>query len=158
AAGAAGAAMLAALIGSWLGHTLEYLRVDGGAGMERSLLAGVHAYMVPTGGLLALAAALAGARCRRAWLLLGRRLDRARGALRRLVRGERIAPSAPGRAPAVSAPAGLLALWLPLGAAQIALYLAQENLEAMLAGAPAPGPGPIVGAHWAAAAVQLGVA
>jgi len=32
---------------------LEQLRVDGGAGMERSLLAGVHAYMVPTGGLLA---------------------------------------------------------------------------------------------------------
>jgi hypothetical protein len=157
-AGAAAVVVLA-LVGSWLGHTLEYLRVDGGAGMERALLAGVHAYMLPAGILLALAAALAGVRCRHAWLVLGRRLDRARAALRGLARGERVVPStlAPA-ATEVSAPAGLLALWLPLGAAQVAIYLVQENLEAVLAGAPGPGIGPVTGVHWAAAALQLGVA
>ena len=156
-AGAA-AVVLLALVGSWLGHTLEYLRVDGGAGMERALLAGVHAYMLPAGLLLALAAALAGVRCRHAWLVLGRRLDRARAALRGLARGERVAPSTLAPAAEVSAPAGLLALWLPLGAAQVAIYLVQENLEAVLAGAPASGIGPVAGVHWAAVALQLGVA
>ena len=156
-AGAA-ALVLLALVGSWLGHTLEYLRVDGGPGMERALLAGVHAYMLPAGVLLALAAALAGVRCRRAWLVLGRRLDRARAALRGLPRGERVAPTAPGPATAVSVPAGLLALWLPLGAAQVALYLVQENLEAVLGGAPAPWIGPVAGVHGGAPALQFAVA
>jgi hypothetical protein len=158
AAGAAGAVVLMALVGSWLGHTLEYLRVDGGAGMGRSLLTGVHAYMLPAGGLLALAAARAGVRCWRAWLVLGRRLDRARAALRRLTRGERVDLATSTPAVAVSAPAGLLALWLPLAAAQVTVYLAQENLETVLAGGPAPGLSPVAGIHWAAAAVQAGVA
>jgi hypothetical protein len=158
AASAAGAAVLAALAGSWLGHTLEYLRVDGGAGLGGSLVAGAHAYMLPAGAMLALAAALAGARCWRGWLALGRRLDGAREALRRIARGERVDPSTPPAAVALSAPAGLFALWLPLAAAQVTLYLAQENLETLLAGGPAAGLSPVIGVHWAASAVQLGVA
>jgi len=156
-AGAAAVVFLA-LVGAWLGHTLEYLRVEGGPGVERALLAGVHAYMLPVGVLLAVGAALAGVRCRHAWLVLGRRLDRARASLRGLARGERVAPSTLAPAAEVSAPAGLLAFWLPLGAAQLALYLAQENLEAVLGGAAAPGLGPVTGVHRAAAALQLGVA
>jgi hypothetical protein len=158
AAGAAGAAVVVALVGAWLGHTLEYLRVVGGSGLERAPLAGVHGYMLPVGAVLALAAALAGARCWRLWLQLGRRLDGARAALLCARRGERITTPVHHPHAAVSPPARLAALWLPLGAAQIALYLAQENLEAVLSGASIPGLGPLLGIHWAAAALQLGVA
>ena len=56
-----------ALVGAWLGHTLEYLRVVVGAGPGRSALAGVHAYMLPVGVLLALAAGQRPKRRRRAW-------------------------------------------------------------------------------------------
>jgi hypothetical protein len=156
AAGLAGATALVALVGAWTGHTLEYVRVAGGAGLAGSLLSGAHAYMLPVGALLALTAALCGARCRRAWLLLGRRLDRLHAALRGALRGR--VPTAPSASPPVSPPARLIALWLPLGAAQIALYLVQENLEAAFAGAPAPGLGPVLGVHAGAAAVQMGVA
>ena len=151
-----------ALVGAWLGHTLEYLRVVAGAGPGRSALAGAHAYMLPVGVLLALAAAAAGAGCWGAWLGLGRRLDRARAGLVRAWRGGRPGPGPappPGRAtPTVSPPARLAALWLPLGIAQVGLYLAQENLESILAGGRAAGLGPLLGVHWAAAALQLGVA
>jgi hypothetical protein len=160
AAGAAGAFVLVALIGAWLGHTLEYLRVIGGAGPGRSALAGVHAYMLPVGALLALAAAAAGGGCWGAWVGLGRRLDRARAGLARAWRGGRPGSAAPPvrtTAP-VSPPARLVALWLPLGAAQLGLYLAQENLESILAGGRAAGLGPLLGVHRAAAALQLGVA
>jgi hypothetical protein len=51
-----------------------------------------------------------------------------------------------------------VALWLPLGTAQVGLHLAQENLESILAGGRAAGLGPVLGVHWAAAALQLGVA
>src|SRR4029077_1888868 len=87
-----------------------------------------------------------------------RRAGGPRAAPRGLPRGERVAPSTLAPAAEVSAPAGLLAFWLPLGAAQLALYLAQENLEAVLGGAAAPGLGPVTGVHRAAAALQLGVA
>ncbi len=157
ASGAAGAFVVAALLGAWLGHTLEYLRVVDGAAPVRSALAGAHAYMVPVGVLLGLAAAAAGAGCRRAWLSLGRRLDRARAGLARTWRGGRPVPAS-GSAPVVSPPARLAALWLPLGAAQLGVYLAQENIESILAGGRAAGLGPILGVHWAAAALQLGVA
>ncbi|HEY0409059.1 MAG TPA: hypothetical protein VGE42_02215 [Candidatus Dormibacteraeota bacterium] len=56
-----------ALVGAWLGHTLEYLRVVVGAGPGRSAFAGVHAYMLPVGVLLALAAGQRPKRRRRAW-------------------------------------------------------------------------------------------
>jgi hypothetical protein len=113
AAGAAGAAVVVALGGAWLGHTLEYLRVAGGSGLERAPLAGVHAYMLPVGVVLALAAALTGAHCWRLWFQLGRRLDGARAALLRARRGERVVAAVHPHA-AVSPPARLVALWLPL--------------------------------------------
>lgn len=155
---AAAAVVVVALAGAWLGHTLEYLRVMGTAGLDRSLLGGAHAYMLPVGALLALIAALTGAGCWRAWLRLGRRLDGARAALLRAWRGGRAGPEPPRAAAWVSPPARLVALWLPLGAVQIALYLIQENLEAVLSGGTAPGPRPLLGVHAAASAVQLGVA
>ncbi|HEY2702847.1 MAG TPA: hypothetical protein VGL20_04080 [Candidatus Dormibacteraeota bacterium] len=152
--------MAAALLGAWLGHTLEYLRVVDGAPPVRSALAGAHAYMVPVGALLALAAAAAGAGCWRAWLALGRRLDSARAGLAHAWRGGGTIPAgcAAGTAAVVSPPARLVALWLPLGAAQLGVYLAQENIESVLAGGRAAGLGPVLGVHWAAAALQLGVA
>ena len=156
-AAAAAAVVVAALLGAWLGHTLEYLRVGGAPGLGTALAAGVHVYMLPLGVLLVLAAAAGAAAGHRAWLGLGLRLDTTRAALFRALRGH-----APGPAfaagPVVSVPGRLLALWLPLGAVQIALYLGQENLETLLAGRPAAGLAPLLGAHRAAAGVQLAVA
>ena len=155
---AAGAVVLVALVGAWLGHTLEYLRVVGAAGLDQSLRSGAHAYMLPVGALLALLAALAGTVCWRAWLRLGSRLDGARDALLRAWRGGRAKADPAPAVVSVSLPARLVALWLPLGAVQIGLYLIQENLEAVLSHRTAPGLGPLLGVHAAASAVQLGVA
>jgi hypothetical protein len=155
---AAGAAVFVALVGAWLGHTLEYMRVVGTAGLDRSLRSGAHSYMLPVGVLLALFAALAGAGCWQAWLRLGRRLDGARAALLRAWRGGRAHADPAHTTASVSLPARLVALWLPLGAIQIALYLTQENLEAMVSHTTAPGLRPLLGVHLAASAVQLGVA
>lgn len=158
AAGAAGAFVLLALLGAWAGHTLEYLRMVGGAGPGPRGLGGAHVYMVPLGALLALAAAAAAAGCWRAWLGLGRRLDRARAGLARAWRGGRTAPAPTGPVPRVSPPARLVALWLPLGAAQVTLYLVQENLESILAGGGPAGAGPLLGIHRAATAIHAAVA
>jgi hypothetical protein len=64
----------------------------------------------------------------------------------------------PPSRPPVSLPARLLALWLPLAAVQVGLYLGQENLESALAGVGAAGLRPLLGVHAAAAAVQIAVA
>ncbi len=49
----------------------------------------------------------------------------------------------------------LVAIWLPLAAAQIVLYLVQENIEAVARSQPAPGLGAVTGIHWAAPLVHL---
>jgi hypothetical protein len=155
---AAGIVVLAALGGTWAGHTAEYLRIDGGAGLQRALLGGVHVYMLPLGAVLALAATVAGVRCWRAWLALGRRLDVARAALGRAWRGQRVGAEL-GRSPAsVSAPSRWAALWLLLSALQVGLYLLQENIEAVVAGGAPSGLHPLLGMHSAAGPVQVAAA
>jgi len=154
---AASGGVLLAFVGLWIGHTLEYLRVLGSDGLLASLASPVHAYMLPVAGLLATLSALFGIRLLRAWQALNRRLDQAASGLRRIWRGgAAMLPDAPvGRpSPAVR----LVSLWLPLATAQIALYLVQENVEAIARGLPAPGWGAVSGIHWAAPLVHLYVA
>jgi hypothetical protein len=155
--GASGGVLLA-FVGLWLGHTAEYARVYGTAGLRPVLAGSVHAYMVPLGLLLLVLAAAGGARCWQLWTELGLRLDRARGAIAAAWRSHR-----PNRLPAParavpSAPARVAALWLPVAVLQTGLYLIQENVEAVVAGRPAPGFGAVSGAHWAAPLVHAGVA
>jgi hypothetical protein len=153
-----GGSVALALIGLWLGHTLEYLRVWGTAGLQAEFLRSVHAYMVPLGAAIAAVCAVAGIRLWRVWAALGLRLDAARWSVRRLFRGATVeAPSAAPHRSAPSLPAGVLAAWPPLAVLQICLYLLQENVEALAGGAPPPGFGAITGVHALAPPVHAGV-
>jgi uncharacterized membrane protein len=145
-----------AFVGTWLGHSIEYFRVDGSAGLLRVMTGSVHLYMLPLGAVLLVLAVVGGAVWLRGVRLLAERLERLRDALRHGRRvekvGERGAAPVPGRA----ARAG--SLWLLLGITQVALYLVQENVESRIAGLRAPGLGAVLGTHWAAVPIHLSVA
>src|SRR5437899_418822 len=79
--------VLLALIGVWLGHTMEYARLRGAGEAGASMLGALHAYMLPVGMLLALVAAAGAVRGLRLWLGLGRRLRVLRVALASALRG-----------------------------------------------------------------------
>lgn len=150
----ASACVLLAFTGLWIGHTLEYLRVWGTAGLAGSMTNPVHAYMLPVAGVLATLGALLGLRVLGAWRALNRRLDLAAARLRRLWRGG-AAEGGEARQARPSPGTRLVALWLPLATAQIVLYVVQENVEAIARAQPAPGLGAITGIHWAAPLVHL---
>ena len=114
----------------------------------------VHAYMLPLAAVLAVLGALFGLRLYRAWQALNDRLDAAaRWAAPDLAWPRERDPAA--RTERTSPVARLAAIWLPLAAAQIVLYLIQENVEAIARAQPAPGLGAITGIHWAAPFVHL---
>jgi hypothetical protein len=143
------------LAGTWLGHTLEYLRVWGWHGAASSMAASVHAYMEPTGALL-LAVGLLGVL---STSRLARQLERRLEGLRRVRFGRGgqqrpaiIRPDVPCRS--LSLPALLVTVW----AGQCALYVLQENVEASAAGRPLPGLAALGGIHVLAALVHLAVA
>ncbi len=154
---AAAAGILLAFTGVWVAHTLEYLRVWGSTGLLDSVTNSVHAYMLPVAAVLVVACIVFGLGILRAWRVLNDRLDRAAAGVRRIWRGTSGDPS-DGPAPLSSPGVRLLALWLPLGAAQLVIYLLQENIEAIARGQAAPGLGAVTGIHWAAPFVHLYVA
>jgi hypothetical protein len=150
--------VLLAMVGGWIGHLLEYLRVRGGAGLHATLLGPAHVYMLPLGALLAVLVAITAAWWWQAWTSLGHRLDGARRALAGALRGHLVAPVP---RPATAEPSGVarwLALTLLVAAVQVFTYVLQENLEALAGGWPTPGLGAVGGAHAAAPLVHLGVA
>ena len=148
--------VLLALVGTWTGHTLEYARVAGGAGLREELFGSMHLYMLPVGAVLVALAAIGGVGWWRVWQALGRRLDAAHGALAAALRGHRVAAPAAGGPPSAVARWGSLTLLL--GGLQLLLYLAQENLESVLARAPAPGLHVFLGVHAAAPLMHIAVA
>jgi hypothetical protein len=145
--------VLLAFIGLWFAHTLEYLRVWGTGGIVDSITNPVHVYMVPLAALLAALSAVFGRRLWRAWQALNARLARAALGLRSIWHGGATTP--PDASDPASPVARLTAIWLPLAAAQLALYLVQENVEAVARAQPAPGLGAIMGVHWAAPLIHL---
>jgi hypothetical protein len=148
--------VLLALVGTWTGHTLEYARVAGRAGLREELFGSVHLYMLPVGAVLVALAAAGSLVWWRAWQALGRGLDAARDALAASLRGHRV--SAPPAAAQPSTAARWGALTLLLAALQLVLYLGQENLETAAAGAQLPGVRVFLGVHAAAPLVHLAVA
>lgn len=148
--------VLVALIGTWLGHAIEYGVVAGWRGVELGLWGPLHSYMGPAALLLLVAAfalslrvaALAAAAQRRAEVLWRQ--------LRHGMRDDVTPSSATASLPWTESHG--IALFLIIAGAQVVLYLVQENVEAALAGAPAPGVGAITGAHWTAPLVQVAVA
>ncbi len=154
---AASASVLLAFIGLWVGHTLEYLRVWGGAGLVGSLTNPVHAYMLPLAAALAVLSALFALRLWTMWQALNRRLEMAALGLRAVWRSRSVT-AAHDIQRRSSSGAQLAAIWFPLAAAQIVLYVIQENIEAIVTGQSAPGLGAVSGIHWAAPFVHLYVA
>ena len=153
---AASGGVLLALIGLFIGHTLEYLRVwgpPGVVGFDDQPGARLHAPGRAACSSCSAPSSRSG--LARAWQALNQRLDRAAAGVRRHLAwtagelaGEHAGPDpAPGTR--------LVAIWLPLAAAQIVLYLVQENVEAVARSQPAPGLGAITGIHWAAPLVHL---
>jgi hypothetical protein len=151
--GASGIA-LTALVGEWLSHTLEYVRLSGLHGA----FASVHVYMGPVGAVL-VAAALAGVHSTTA---LARRLERRLGDLRGIqarghlgnLNGRLAGSQSPGSPQSTSVLALVAILW----ATQCGLYLLQENLEAGFASHGAAGLSVLRGSHALAPVVHLAVA
>ncbi len=151
--------VLFVLIGVWLGHAFEYIRVWGWTGIDRALTGSSHAYMLPVGLLLAIASALMARRAWNSWQRLASRLDGASRALRLALRGRRAEVATGG--PDASLPSWesrILSLATALAVAQVVLYILQENLEALATGRSLPGWGAITGVHWAASLIQLDIA
>jgi hypothetical protein len=157
--------VLLALAGTWVAHTLEYLRVWGTEGLAARLTAPLHLWMIPVGGVLLLVAAAGGVRWVRLHRALGEQVELARVALARRMRNlpapprpappRRAVPAGthPGRAPlafGISFSARLITLWASLTAAIGAVYLLQENIEAAAASHSLPGLAPLTGLHAAA--------
>jgi hypothetical protein len=146
-----------ALTGLWLGHTLEDIRVSGGARLAQELTE--PTFMLPLGVAVAILATIAGARLWRLWLRLSSRLDAARYRIRAIWRNHALAaPDDLGVGQVPSFTGGVVSLWAPLTLLQLGLYLAQENLEALFEGARLPGAGPVTGAHWPAVLINTAVA
>ncbi len=154
---AASGSVLLAFIGLWIAHTLEYLRVWGAAGLVASVTNPVHVYMLPLLAILGVLSALFAVHLWRAWRALNDRLEHAALGLRRIWRGRAATPP-DAVSPRSSPVARLTAIWLPLTAAQLVLYLLQENVETIARSQPAPGLGAISGIHWAAPLVHVYVA
>ena len=143
---AAGLAVVAVL-GAWLGHGLEALRLQGPAGFVASVSGPIHLYMLPAAVGCAVSATVLAVWCWRLWRDLGRRLTRARWLLRRSWRGAAAELAAPDvRHHGAGVPPFRL-LWPALALAQLAIYVVQENLETTIAGRSAPGFGVLGGVH-----------
>jgi len=146
-----------AVVGTWLGHAIEYARVAGLRGLVDGLAGPLHTYMVPAGAVIAVLTfcvasefALAARRmCQRRGDLRNHLADAFRGRRKRLAR---VLP--PASTPQLSGRAILAALT----SLQLILYLLQENIEAAAAGVSAPGFGAVTGTHWAAPLVHFAVA
>jgi hypothetical protein len=146
-----------ALIGAWLGHTLEYLRVSGTAGLQSELTGSIHAYMLPAGIGLGLAAVLVMAAAVHAYQSLGRRLRASRSRLLAVLTTHAGVEAAPPPQTAWSVP-GLAQLWFLVLSTQLGIYLVQERTEALRVGINRPWLEAVRGVHWAAPLVHAAVA
>jgi hypothetical protein len=139
----------------WVGHTVEYIRVAGSAGLRAELFGSVHAYMVPVALVILCLGTLAAGWWYRAWCALGVRLAKAEVSIATAWRGGDVESCEPGTSSTAHTRA--LALWLLLAPIELAIYLLQENIESIHSGLGAPELGPITGIHAAAPIVHLSV-
>jgi hypothetical protein len=141
------------VLGTWLAHELEYLRVWGWHQFPDAVSRSMHAYFGPIGVVLLVVAVGAV----HATLRLVRHLEQRVALLGAALRTTR----APGRVPRRPGPAWTLDFWTVfrvLVIVQLGLYLLQENLEAHAFGLPAPGLGALTGPHALAPFVHFVVA
>lgn len=144
---------LAAFLGTWLSHTVEYLREGSPGGVIHHLFGSVHLYMGPVGVVLLATASAGGMRWWRLWQRLALRLDRAGACLRR----RQYPYVADGDLPA-STGARLVSLVSLLFVLQVGFYTLQENLESLLSTRHLPGLAVLTGQHWPVLVIHLTVA
>jgi hypothetical protein len=144
--------VLAALAGAWLGHLIEYIRVAGWHAGMVDMTSTVHEYYFPAGAGLVGLTVLAGSLAARGWTILRHRLQRAQTGLWTRPGHLPAAAEVPGR------PLGLGGTWAVLAALQLAIWVVQENLEAMAAGHAAPMLSVVAGTHSLAPVIQAEVA
>jgi hypothetical protein len=146
------------LTATWLGHTVEYVRVFGSRGVWTQLAGSAHLYMAPVGTVLAALALLGAARWRRRGRELSRRLEFGRAALW----GRNEVTTQPSNPVVVAgAPSGIVGLgheWAALLIGQLVVYTVQENVESLSVHGRAPGLGVLTGVHWAAPLIHAGIA
>lgn len=167
--------VVAALTGTWVGHTLEMFVEEQSfrssldslhlaPAVTQVLLqrvaatpfAGVHRYMLGLGLALTIISFLGAAHLWNAWRSFNLRLDQVRLLVLSTLRNHPV-PAAPRIDPS-STPPSFISMWTGLALAQIVLYLVQENTEAILTRSRPPGFGVLTGTHWSAALIQCGVA
>ena len=144
---------LLSVVGAWLGHFFEYIRVAGWSAGWSETTTSAHVYFFPAGiGILAVAAGVS-VGAGRLWGLLRRRLEAAEAA----VWG---GPAKPDSTGSVSSSPGhrLAPLWLQLTVLELAIWVGQENLEAVAAGHRAPLLSVLSGVHALAPMVMAEVA
>ena len=148
-----------ALVGAWLGHFIEYVRVSGWHGGVAQMSGADHVYFMPAGAALVGLVIGASLLLRRAWRTLDDRLRIAEAFLRwPMRRRPPEAAFATGRSgPRRGAP-GVTNTWIALTLLQTGIWVAQENLESIAAGRHAPLLGVLSGAHALAPVVLAEVA
>ena len=145
--------LLTALAGAWVGHFVEYVRVDGWHAGLGDMTTSIHSYFFPAGAALMVLAVAVLLVARQAWVALGNRLRAAEiGLWRRPV----AAPT--GAADRSTHEVGLFPLWVALTSLQTGTWVVQENLEAVASRHHAPLLGVMGGVHWMAPLVQAEVA
>jgi hypothetical protein len=146
-----------AVVGTWLGHGIEYARVAGLRGLVDGLAGPLHTYMVPAGAVIAILTFCVASDCALAARGIRQRRRELQNRLASAFRGSRIALAA-APPPAMARQLSCRAMLAALASLQLILYLLQENIEAAIAGSTTPGFGAVSGAHWAAPLVHLAVA
>jgi hypothetical protein len=144
---------LTALVGAWVGHFVEYVRVAGWHVGLAEMGSSVHSYFFPAGAALIAVVVGMVVLARQAWRRLGARIRAAEVGLWK--RPKTLPPSPVGQARGA---VGVAPLWLALAFLQTATWVTQENLEALGGGHRAPLLAVVSGAHWLAPVVQAEVA
>jgi hypothetical protein len=149
--------LLVVLTATWIGHSIEYVRVYGSRGVWTQLAGSAHLYMGPLGVVLTGLVVVGAAR----WRGRGRELHRRLATGQTRLRTGRPGPDAllvTAPTPPPVRPSGFIGDWLGLLAGQLVVYTVQENVEGLSVRGRAPGVGVLTGVHWAAPLIHAGIA
>jgi len=147
-----------ALVGAWLGHFFEYLRVSGVRAGFESTTTSVHGYFLPAGLAVLAVIGVVGTLVGRVWVHLGHRLAAAEAARWHAPRAVLLGNGNRARADSTGPVRAVARLWLKLTLVQILIWVVQENMEAAASGHRPPLFGVLAGAHLLAPFVQAEVA
>ncbi|HEX4864241.1 MAG TPA: hypothetical protein VFV02_09225 [Acidimicrobiales bacterium] len=144
---------LSAVVGAWIAHFVEYVRVSGWQAALGEMHRSAHAYFFPAGAALMAIITVAVLLAGRTWKLLGERLRAAQVGL-----WKRPAQAVAGGVNATAEPGSLFGFWIVLFLLQTGTWTIQENLETVSTGGHAPLLGVLTGVHSLAPLIQAEIA